>query len=193
MCPGYRDQLSLLFRDESEKVVRKAKVPRSTPEHRKAAHCQTTSTNSTDSSVSTSPTRSVTPPNTVSQALGVSKSLTPQCLDEGVIFFFDHYVTVNSNCPSWKVDLPNSAIWPTLFGNRAFNNAVSSVGYAGLSNVTKNPEYTIIARRKYATSLQGITLALKDTSNADLDATFKSVILLAAFEVSFKESLAPCC
>jgi hypothetical protein len=70
---------------------------------------------------------------------------------------------------------------------------VSSVGYAGLSNVTKNPEYTIIARRKYATSLQSITLALKDISNADLDATFKSVMLLAAFEVGLKESPAPGC
>jgi len=68
--------------------------------------------------------------------------------------------------------------------NDTFSNAVSSVGFAGLSNVTKNPTHMIIARRKYAASIRDITAALKDTSNADLDATFKSVMLLAAFEVS---------
>lgn len=71
-----------------------------------------------------------------------------------------------------------------LFGNEAFNDAVSSVGYAGLSNVTKHLEYMVIARRKYAESLRRITLALKDTSKADLDTIFKSTMVLAAFEVS---------
>lgn len=42
----------------------------------------------------------------------------------------------------------------------------------------------VVARKKYATSLRNITIALMDTSKADLDATFKSVMLLAAFEVS---------
>jgi hypothetical protein len=82
------------------------------------------------------------------------------------------------------VDLPSSPIWPLLFANQSFNNAVSSVGYAGLSNVTKNPQHMVVARKKYATSLRNITTALMDTSKADLDATFKSVMLLAAFEAS---------
>jgi len=93
-------------------------------------------------------------------------------------------MTINANYPSREINLPKSLIWPPIFGNRAFNDAVSSVGYAGLANVTKNPAYAIVARRKYAASLQNITLALKDTSKVDLDATFKSVLVLAAFEVS---------
>lgn len=83
--------------------------------------------------------------------------------------------------------MPGAPLGPMIFGNPCFTNAVSSVGYAGLSNVTKNPEYMIVARKKYAASLRTITLALKDTSSADLDATFKSVLLLAAFEVSPQE------
>jgi hypothetical protein len=121
------------------------------------------------------------------------RSLSPQALDEGVVFFFDNYVTLNSNLSLGKVDLPKPPILQLLFANQAFNSAVSSVGYAGLSNVTKNPEYMVIARRKYATSLRNITQALKDTSKADLDSTFKSVVLLAAFEVSSAEILPQWC
>jgi hypothetical protein len=185
--------LSLRFRDENEKVVRKAKVITSaSSEYRKPSAGQTKSTENIDSSASAAPILSVTAPRTNSQALVVptptptplTRSLTSQCLNEGVIFFFDHYMTVNY--PSWEFNLPKSHAWPLLFGNHAFNDAVSSVGYAGLANVTKNPAYTVVARRKYAASLQNITLALKDTSKVDLDATFKSVILLAAFEVSLE-------
>jgi hypothetical protein len=93
-------------------------------------------------------------------------------------------VTLKSNFPTGKFDLLDSPILATLLVNDSVNNAVSSVGYAGLSNVTNNPEHMVIARKKYATSLRNMTLALKDTANADLDAAFKSVILLAAFEVS---------
>lgn len=96
-CPGYRDQLSLLFRDESEKVVRKAKIPKSTAEHRKHSRVQVKPIPNSDGSVSTSPTTSVTSPNTSSQVFVAPttalliRSLTPECLDEGVIFFFQNY------------------------------------------------------------------------------------------------------
>jgi hypothetical protein len=51
----------------------------------------------------------------------------------------------------------------------------------------------VIARGKYATSLRNITLTLKDTSKADLDTTFKSVMRLAAFEVNSEVNLLQWC
>jgi hypothetical protein len=196
-CPGYRDQLSLLFRDESEKVVRKAKVPRGTPEHRKSSTGQTQLKNGPDRSASTSPPSSATPPSGSSRALVAlnpslqRRSLSPTQfgLDDGVVFFFDNYVTLNSNYPSGNINMPKRPVMQSMFANHAFYNAVSSVGYAGLSNVTKNPGLMLVARKKYATSLRDITRALKDTSTADLDTAFKSVMLLAAFEVSSEENL----
>ena len=96
-CPGYRDQLSLLFRDESEKVVRKAKTSKSTAEHRKTSRVEVKPIPNSNDSVFTSPTTSVTSPNTSSQvfvapttALSI-RSLTPECHDEGATFFFQHY------------------------------------------------------------------------------------------------------
>ncbi len=90
----------------------------------------------------------------------------------------------NSLTEKGRVDSTDSPILATLLVDESVINAVSSVGYAGLSNVTNNLEHMVVARKKYAKSLRNITLALNDTSSADLDATFKSIILLAAFEVS---------
>ena len=104
-------------------------------------------------------------------------------LDEGILFFFSHYVTIVPN-PKDRASLLDNKLWPLLFVNQSFKNAVSSVGYAGLSNVTKRPELMVIARRKYARSLKEVTLLLKNTATADLDATFKAIMLLVAFEVS---------
>jgi hypothetical protein len=199
-CPGYRDQLSLLFRDESEKVVRKAKIPRKGPlEHCNIFPGQATSNCGPDLSAPPSPVPSVIARRRSSQALvahtcgAPPRPLSPYSVDEGVILFFDHYMTINSNYPPWMERLPGSPIGPSIFGNHSLTNAVSAVGYAGLANVTKNPEHMIVARRKYAASisflLRTITLALKDTSSADLDALFRSVLLLAAFEVSLSKNV----
>jgi hypothetical protein len=42
----------------------------------------------------------------------------------------------------------------------------------------------VVARRKYAASLHDVTKALREISNSNLDVIFRSVILLATFEVS---------
>lgn len=104
--------------------------------------------------------------------------------DEGITFFFNHYATEIPE-PRGEPDIMGSTVYPLLCRSESFTNAVSSVGYAGLSNVTKNPNHMIIARRKYAASLQSITRALGDLANSDLDATLKSVLLLAAYEVNY--------
>lgn len=103
--------------------------------------------------------------------------------DEGIRFFFNHYVTDVRD--SWGDMI---AVEPQIFPLicDSFANAVSSVGYAGLSNVTKDPSHRVIARKKYAASIQDIARALKDMRNSDLGATLKSVVLLAAFEVNFQ-------
>jgi len=69
-----------------------------------------------------------------------------------------------------------------------FCNTVSSVGFAGLANVTKNTSYMVVARKKYAATLSQVKKALADISRTDLDDIFKSTVLLAAYEVSFKLS-----
>lgn len=74
-------------------------------------------------------------------------------------------------------------MFPLITGNESLTNAVSSVGSAGLYNVTKDPKHMIMARKKYAASLRDITHSLGDLAHSELDATFKAVMLLTAFEV----------
>jgi hypothetical protein len=126
--------------------------------------------------VSSSLVRTITTLNT--------RPLTPPHVDEGIKFFFTHYVSIITTLPSGQLDLSSSPLWPELFSNQLCFNGVSSVGFAGLANVTKNKNHMIMARKKYAQTMLDIGNSLKDTSTADLDATFKAVILLAAFEVS---------
>ncbi len=112
-----------------------------------------------------------------------TRPLSPPHVDEGIHFFFTHYVSTIKTLPSGQLDLSSSPLWPELFNSQLFFNGVSSVGFAGLANVTKNKSHMIVARRRYATTLLEIGNALKDTSTADLNSTLKAVLLLAVFEV----------
>jgi hypothetical protein len=106
------------------------------------------------------------------------------CFDDlGINFFFTHYVNVATNFSSGQPDPASSPIWPGLFIDKTFYDAVSSVGFAGLSNVTKDRNLMLVARDKYATTLARISTALQDPDNMELADTFKAVLLLMAFEV----------
>lgn len=109
---------------------------------------------------------------------------SPPVEDEGIRFFLDNYVTAGSQQAGSEYEFVGATMFPMINHSSSFANAVSSVGYAGLSNVGKDPQHAIIARRKYAASIRDITRALGDVANSDLDATLKSVLLLAAYEVS---------
>jgi hypothetical protein len=105
--------------------------------------------------------------------------------DPGISFFFEHYVTVVLNFSSGPMNQRNGCVlpvWPQLFKDRMFYDAVSSVGFAGLSNVTKNESHMIVARNKYVATLGRINTLLQDP-RCDLESTFRTVMLLAAFEV----------
>jgi hypothetical protein len=111
------------------------------------------------------------------------KSPMPLCFDDlGINFFFTHYVTAMSNFSGKREGAP-LPIWSGLFVDKTFYDAVSSVGFAGLSNVTKDPNHMVVARNKYATTLGRINAALQNPDSMDLADTFKAVLLLVAFEV----------
>jgi hypothetical protein len=103
-------------------------------------------------------------------------------VDEGLTFFFTHYVTVASKVANEQVDV-TTPLWPWLFMQNRTVDAVSSVGLAGLSNVTKDPNLMLIARRKHSDTLKRVIEELSDTANADLDMLFKKVVMLIVFEV----------
>ncbi|KUJ20462.1 uncharacterized protein LY89DRAFT_779225 [Mollisia scopiformis] len=174
-CPGYRDQLALMFRDENEKVVTKATIPKAKAEPRKRPRGPSPGSRS----------ESASPPSlSPGQVVFQHRIFPPTTLqDEGIRFFFCNYVNTGMENFKTRADAAETAMFQLLFRSESFSNAVSSVGYAGLSNVSKDPQHMLVARRKYAASIQNIARALEDVANSDLDATLKSVMLLAAFEI----------
>ena len=196
-CSGYRDQLALLFRDENEKVVQKARSPSTVIDKRKRPRKTDKSSKSTPSSSgSLSPgfIEAQTNAKVADSTRGSEISLIPRAStvipsvplsfdDLGINFFFTHYVTVAPNFGPGGIELASRPIWSSLLVNKTFHDAVSSVGFAGLANVTKDRKHMIVAGNKYATTLGRINTALRDPDNNDLADTFKAVMLLTAYEV----------
>jgi hypothetical protein len=103
--------------------------------------------------------------------------------DLGIDFFFTHYVDTSSYFPKASPNIA-SAMWSELFLNdKMFYDAVSSVGLAGLSNVTNTPEHMVLAKNKYGKTLGRLKAAIQNPSKEAITETFKAVLLLTAFEV----------
>lgn len=193
-CSGYRDQLALMFRDENEKVVQKA----STTAKKRQVSRKVQISNKFDDASSTSDSFdfvrtsqedsfAVSPAH--SDLSLTSRELTPLCPpmplcfdDLGINFFFNHYATITSKSSSIQINAALSPIWTGLSANPMFHDAISSVGFAGLSNVSQNYKHMEVARRKYVTTLGRTNAALQ---NPDVDPAhiFTAVLLLALFEV----------
>jgi hypothetical protein len=189
-CPGYRDLTTLLFRDENETVIRKAKIAKARTEKQKTGKSSKLGTTQTTSPKETAPlsvtSQSLTsfPP---SRSPSLCLSISTGIEDEGISFFFTRYGNnVCTDTKTGQVNPSQSPLWKAISDNFSLCNAVSSVGFAGLSNVSKSKTHMIIARKKYAQALQEITSVLNNASEADLGKTFKAVMMLAAFEVSAK-------
>lgn len=117
-----------------------------------------------------------TPPSLLGQLL-----ISPPSLDKGIEFFYDNYITFISSTPIGQAALPASPAWDLLFTNPAYSKACSAAGYAGLSNMSRNPDHMITARKQYALSLHSIKSTIQDKSS--LAISFESAMILMVFEI----------
>jgi hypothetical protein len=195
ICPGYRDQLSLLFRDENAKVIRKArglKIPR---------RCRATHQNEERPKESLD-VSALLPSNDVETPRNAQYSVSTETFGTGFqsltlggfslhslfsstnledlgVTFLTCYVAIISPFAT----VQSSASSSPLFSSKASFDAVSCVGLAGFSNVTNNQDLMMIARHKYAETIRHVGAAIQEPVSADLDDTFRAVIMLALFEV----------
>ncbi|KAJ5578587.1 uncharacterized protein N7459_007551 [Penicillium hispanicum] len=205
-CPGYRDQLSLMFRDESKDVVRKAKAE------------------SSSSRLSTSPARQKRPPvrsprspaspdGNAASALTVSESVEPE---ELIDFNADpqHRYLVQQlwNLP-WEIQpspepsqqevmsfflrsntLPGTH-WIGNFAtqillqdgssasNQAMQSSMVAVSSAMLARMRKMTALRDMARREYLSAITSLNIALANTEEAKSNKTLGAVVLLAVYEI----------
>lgn len=187
ICPGYRDQLELCFRDENERTLRKANFM-NIPSIVRAKRSLQDGKARVPSPVIRIPTKasgSITEfefGNLARSNLPITKNLCP-LVDKGIAFFLTYYMTVPlERSHNWVDLMPTMSA--ELFVQSRMLEAVSSVGLAGLSNATRNPTLMAIARKKHFDTINSVIRELGDISNANIEGILKKVVMLVIFEVS---------
>ena len=170
-CPGYRDQLDLIFRDQSDVTANKvqqaspnvAKYPKhATPNwHKELA-------------------RSV-PLELVKNADAPAKPIHVPYVDQAASFFFKTYdseaaESVKSvyRCIPYLYD---------AFQDSALSSVITALGLAGLSRYWNAPNMMSHATSNYYTALRQIRTDLQDPVAVKTDQTLLSVYLLGLYEV----------
>lgn len=169
-CPGYRDLKDVLFRNESDRIIRKFNKSKS-PEESSPEALYTPKSGSSESAL-TSP--------------GVSTCiLAPfsQSTDDlAANFFFAKYLPketlIAKNFHDW---LGNTYLDNT---SSALSAIVQAIGMAGLSNIYPAAEIAVESQRRHHQALWGLKQALDDPIKVTSDETLTTVNLLSLYEVS---------
>ncbi|KAL1963579.1 hypothetical protein VTN77DRAFT_8024 [Rasamsonia byssochlamydoides] len=177
-CPGYRDQLSLWFRDESQSVVQKAKaaVPGSRQTGSNAGNPGTM--------IAKTAVRSDKAPN-LQKPVDHSLPASPFAVDpkfQATCFFFSTYSWLNTSCLS-KHDADCALVPTAPLGERALMASIASVGMANLASLQNSPSLRLSARREYVAALKLTNAALCDPVQAKEDTTLTAIICLSLFEI----------
>lgn len=182
-CPGYRNPEDLIFRDQNQWVAQKY--------HRGRTREETQ-------------TRDIKDGRDGGQSLISGNSTTPNTqfpshsgpnliraisfpTEELIIPFFLDYFAADRNELSQYI---MSRLNRTLGGaeDRVLSAAVTSVGYAVLSNIQNSPHDRIVARQRYGTAVRLTTLTLQGSIPCDTNSLLAAIILLSTFEVSIQNS-----
>jgi hypothetical protein len=178
-CPGYRNLDEVLFRDESERVIRKAhqiEQSNSILIQETVTTCPRPPRSSAPTSESKSFTSSFSP-------ISISYPLSQPINELGANFFFAKYT---SNDPPFASDY-NDWLSQSYFQDGAshvLRAAIEAVGMAGISNVFHAPHVSSKSKEKYREALVAMKKALNDPVQVTADTTFMAVILFGFFEVT---------
>ncbi|KAL3470775.1 hypothetical protein BJX99DRAFT_238891 [Aspergillus californicus] len=160
-CPGYRDPLTLTFRDQSAEVVGKARKTVTTSK-KKPAHCRTTS-------------RDIPRPK-------ATLSFPEDELARG--FMFSNYLSGSPGSNKGYLAYMSSLAKEPQVWESAAGSALTAVGLATMSNMRMAPQLMLAARREYTTALSRTNAALMDPVLSKADDTLAAVVLLGMFEVT---------
>ncbi|KAF2095066.1 hypothetical protein NA57DRAFT_44915 [Rhizodiscina lignyota] len=166
-CPGFRNLTDVMFRDESERIIRKARKLEG------------------DNQI-----EQPRPPIMQESLLEFAASLVSACAyrvlsqpvnEIGVQFFFSNYSCYEPPLSeAYHVWLTNA--YREAPANHALRAAIEAAGMAGISNTFYAPEVASRSKEKYGQALAATKQALCDPAEAVADTTLITVILLGLFE-----------
>ncbi|KAF1846029.1 uncharacterized protein K460DRAFT_338880 [Cucurbitaria berberidis CBS 394.84] len=193
-CYGYRDALSMMFKNESDVVAKKAEkryeelAKSKVPKVPKTKGQQTLNSDSPDwlthtkrpSNVPRSSTHLI-PWSRYSTPESMTMEILPSIEEQAQGFFISNYVAQPSIVPrgqyEWITELlaqPNT--------EEILRGSVNAVSLAGLANATKSLAIMHKAQVAYVNALQVTNSALRVKETAVKDSTLISVILLGTYE-----------
>ncbi|KAB5569997.1 hypothetical protein GE09DRAFT_1054910 [Coniochaeta sp. 2T2.1] len=193
-CPGYRDQLSLMFRDENTKVMQKAHAQWGVPGSSDGPSMSSPSSGSPLSAGSPLafvnadgtplPATPVSRRSSVAQqalliASKLPQTVPPTFFEKGIQFYVDHYILGYPQEAKTAADL-RDAPW---MSTPDVAEVMAAVGLSGLSNLTRDNEIDLAARQKYGLVLRNMAKSITNPARLDPRVAVKMVVLLAMFEV----------
>ncbi|CRG89556.1 hypothetical protein PISL3812_06593 [Talaromyces islandicus] len=171
-CSGYRDQASLLFRDENVKTQQRSAMAKDRSRRQKEPQRQDrlALTSGTTNAVAVATTTTT----------AATKWLSSCVDDRGLRFFIDRF-TISSH---WGRS-GHSTIHPyirELIDNQPVRESLVAIGLAALTNATGEKACHTAALQKYATSINFLRRALQDPVNANVDVTITILVSLSIYE-----------
>nr|KMM72429.1 hypothetical protein CPAG_08723 [Coccidioides posadasii RMSCC 3488] len=184
ICPGYRDQLDLLFRDETPKVTRKA---RTTSKHAALGRFQSSVADQSSAIVEISRPEQVPPiparPYQMTNGTDPfsSRPLSLDLKHQALCFFASSYAPPPR---SFETDyLGYTPLGQNVIDNETLTICMTAVGLASLSNITKSRSMRLAAQEQYVHALPLIHGRLQNQEHARSIVTLDAVMLLGMFEV----------
>ncbi|KAF3481130.1 ferulic acid esterase [Arthroderma uncinatum] len=171
-CTGYRNQLDLMFRDETRKTAHNASTRAQKQRGIKSTSANKASAQETPSTSLVSLCSSNTPGE-------LSRSLPVDLNQRAICFFVYNYVIPTGPAPG-RIGYMHSV---TSSGTEVMSACMASVGIATLANITHSPEMRIAAREQYAHALSLTNAMLRDPVQARKPMALDTVMLLGMFEV----------
>lgn len=207
-CPGYRDELSLMFRDETESVLRKARssqssstasTPSSSFRHRMPSRSPRSAYlgRSSASSVATNSSGGLDDlaydfgpdlghgswKRQARQSPVKTHPNTGISKQEAICFFLQsHAIPGNVLITDMLTDFLMES--GGSLGQRAIQSSIVAVASAMLSRVRRAASLSHIAHQEYGYALKLVNQALADADEAKTNQTLGAVVLLALYEVS---------
>ncbi|OCL01595.1 hypothetical protein AOQ84DRAFT_273148, partial [Glonium stellatum] len=193
-CPGYRDPLDLMFRNESEVVVRKARAraqnsaesrrPRASPASRHKTGGASSSPQRAESTTSGVSSPGAFPIQSIEHSLSPTssmQSLAPSIEDQAAGFFFAHYVIGSRHLPRGHFEyLP--VMYHRTDVDESLRMSLLAAGLAGFANTLQSSELIKMARQWYVSALASTNMALQSPKDAIKDTTLVAVLILGIYE-----------
>ncbi|KAJ0412936.1 hypothetical protein BJY00DRAFT_306658 [Aspergillus carlsbadensis] len=200
-CPGYRDTLSLMFRDESQRVIQKATTGAQRRKPNKARRLEVLASKSTQSSPNSNVKPHVSSPESTTSTMDRQVEETSAQLqlqtaqpchqpteNEAISWFLQYN--------SWPGALHMMGFDATVLdqqtmslGEKARRSSLVSVGMALLGRLRQSAQIKERAVMEYGHALNLLLRALADETESRTDATLSAVLLLAIFEITTSRTL----